>query len=135
MVRGQAAGRWGGIAYIARDDCARAAAAVAASDEPPLGAIELTGSEVINDEHLTVLVSRITGRPLRFVPMDADALIRHLAATGVPMPRAAAKVALDIALATGHLEFTSGSFAALTGRPPTRLHDFLLSAGIASVPA
>jgi NAD(P)H dehydrogenase (quinone) len=120
----------GGIAYITREDCARSAAAVASSEKPPLGPIELTGPEVIDEERLVALVGECIGRPLRFVPMQAAALTEYLVSTGVPLPRALAKVALDTAVATGSLGFTTSAVADLTGVPAMRVRDFLLSTDI-----
>jgi len=122
----------GGVAYVAREDCARAAAAALASETPPIGEIEITGPEVISGEQLTRMVSEITGKTIRFVGLDPDALINDLVAGGMSKARAASRVSFDIGVASGYLGFTTDAIAELTGRPPTHARDFLISAGVHS---
>jgi NAD(P)H dehydrogenase (quinone) len=51
----------GGVAYVAREDCARTAAAAVAGEQPPLGVIEVTGPEIIDAARLAQLAGEITG--------------------------------------------------------------------------
>ncbi len=122
----------GGVAYVTRNDCARAAAAVVASELPPAGEIEITGPEVIGGEQMTRLVTEITGKPVRFVALDPDALVADLLASGVPKARAISRVSFEVAVAGGYLGFTTNAVTELTGRPPTRVSDFFIAAGLGS---
>lgn len=123
----------GGVAYVTREDCARAAAAVVASERPPAGQIEITGPEVIGGEHLTHLVTEVTGRSIRFVALDPDALVADLVAGGMSKARAISRVSFEVAVAGGYLGFTTNAVTELTGRQPTRVGDFFIAAGIESM--
>jgi len=137
IAKGEVIGLWGGggIAYIAREDCARVAAAVVASDRASSGEIEVSGPEVISDEQLASLISEITGNSVRFTAMPPDALLNYLIADGMPEARARSKVSFDAALSDGYLGFTTDAVAQLTGRPPMHIRDFLVSAGITRMTA
>ncbi|XYH93732.1 SDR family oxidoreductase [Sorangium sp. So ce1128] len=118
----------GGVAYIAREDCARVAAVVMASAEPPRGAVEISGPEAITGEELARLTSEITGTAVRCVALSEEALLEELVASGTPRSRAASRVSSEAAAAGGYLGFTTNAVEELTGRPPVRLRDFLTTA-------
>jgi NAD(P)H dehydrogenase (quinone) len=124
------AGR-GGIAYITREDCARAAAAVLTSERPPIGDIELTGPEVIGSEQLVDLVSQLSGKATRIVTMSEAELTAHFVAGGAAEVRAVSSVGFEAAITGGDLAFTTDAVMRLTGTPPIPMRDFLIAAGIA----
>ena len=119
----------GGIAYVAREDCARVAAEVVAREAPPIGEIEITGPEVISGDRVAQLVSEITGWTIRYVPLGPEALADDLMAGGMPRARALSTVSFETAVGDGYLAFQTDAVTRLTGRPPISLREFLLSCG------
>lgn len=117
-----------GIPYVSREDCARVAASVMASHNPPEGAIEVTGPEPVTDAQWAELVSEVSGRPIRYIPLARDALLEHLVASGMPKVRAEWKLALDTAVASGYLAHATRNVERLTGKAPRSLRELLTAA-------
>jgi NAD(P)H dehydrogenase (quinone) len=123
-----AAAGTGGVAYIAREDCARVAAAGIAADRPPPGRIEVSGPAVVSNEELARAVSEVTGRAAPFVALSPEALTQELVASGLAAAGGASRVTFEVAVAGGYLALTAGAVEELTGRPPTAVRDFLIAA-------
>jgi len=115
----------GGTAFISRDDCARAAAAVLLSDQPPRGIVNVSGSEAITNKELMQLLSEMTGREMPYVELSEAALTEHLLANGASAEHARISVFVETATAKGYYGVVTNAFEDLTGRPPIRLRDFL----------
>jgi NAD(P)H dehydrogenase (quinone) len=115
----------GAIAYVTREDCARAAAAALASNETRNRTLDVTGSEALTPSQLAALTTKITGRSVAYVPVPADGLRAGLNAAGLPAALVEALVTFDLAAARGELQATSSTVAELTGRAPTTVADFL----------
>lgn len=126
-----ASGSWpsaageGRVAYVAREDCARAAAAVLSASEPPAGTIDITGPEALSIQEIAARVAEAAGRPIGVVPLSDEALAAGLAAAGVPAPLAALLVAFDVNTRLGNVAAISDGVARLTGREPETLAHFL----------
>lgn len=126
-----ASGQWysaageGRIAYVSRDDCARAAAAALASDSSVNAIHDITGPEALNTAEIAKLASEITGQPLAVVPVPPEALAQGLAAHGVPAFLVPVLVAFDVNTAQGRVAQVSDAVQQLTGRAPQTLADFL----------
>ncbi len=95
------------IAYVAREDCAAAAAAVLATPGHDDRVYDITGPELIGTRELAAAVTAVTGRSIRIV--DAP--------PGAAAPRRA--------FGGASLTVMSDAVARLTGRPPTTLREFL----------
>jgi NAD(P)H dehydrogenase (quinone) len=115
----------GAIAYVTREDCARAAAAALASNETRNRTLDVTGSEALTPSQLAALTTKITSRSVAYVPVPADGLRAGLNAAGLPAALVEALVTFDLAAARGELQATSSTVAELTGRAPTTVADFL----------
>ena len=128
---GLASGQWysaageGRIAYVSRDDCARAAAAALASDSSVNAIHDITGPEALSTAEIARLVAEFTGRPLAVVPVSPEALAQGLAAHGVPAFLVPVLVGLDVNTAQGRVAQVSDAVHKLTGRAPQTLADFL----------
>jgi NAD(P)H dehydrogenase (quinone) len=95
------------IGYVAREDCAAAAAAVLATPGHDDKVYDITGSELIGTREVAAAASAVTGKPIQIVAADAPEARRGF---GGPS-----------------LSVTSNAVAELTGRPPTSLREFLES--------
>ena len=115
----------GRLAYISREDCAQAAAAALLSSFDGRRTLNITGAEALSPADLAALASDIAGKPVTYVPLTKDELIKNMVAAGVPEPAAQFVGALDAATARGQFDVLSDDFAELTGRKPTAVADFL----------
>ena len=115
----------GATAYVSREDCAAAAAAVLATDGHEDRAYDITGPELVTQARLAALVADITGRPVTAVAIDDDAATQGLVAAGVPAEAAAAYASFGTAIREGVLDGVSPAVEDLTGRAPRSLRDVL----------
>jgi len=110
----------GKTAYVSREDCAAAAAAVlAGGDEHANKAYDITGPELLSGADL----ARIFGAEP--VAVDDDAF-----AAALPPEIAPLLVSFGVAIREGFLDQRSDDVEALTGRAPRALSDVLAAAGV-----
>lgn len=117
----------GGVGYVTREDCARAAAAALAAPAAGRVTLDITGPEVITYTELARITSEISGRPISYVSVSADAMQNILVGAGLPPFYAEALVSFQTATAQGFLGLTTNTVAELTGAAPQGVHDFLLA--------
>jgi len=125
----------GAVAYVTREDCARAAAAALAADDHERRVLDITGPAALTQTELAALASEFGGRPVRYTPVDPATQRARLAGFGVPAPFVEALVGFDLAAALGHLAVVSRDFQDLTGRPPTSVAEHLRAHRAALAPA
>ena len=126
-----ASGQWfsaagdGRIAYVARDDIARAIAAVLAAPIGESATHTLTGDEAPTTQEIAAMVSEIVGKAIAVMPVpDAD-LAAGLEKAGLPAPVAALLVSFDANTRAGRIAAVTEDLRKLTGRTPATLKDFL----------
>ena len=78
----------GRIAYVSREDCAAAAAAVLTIEGHEDKAYDITGPETLSQGDVAALLSEVSGRPVEAVAVDDEAFIQGLTAAGVREPTA-----------------------------------------------
>lgn len=113
-----------GVAYIARDDCA-VAAATALLHGTGNTVLDITGATAITAFDLADAVRQVFGVALKVVECSADDRLARLAHGGVPAPMARMLVQIEQALAQGDMAHVSGDFAHLCGREPLGIAPFL----------
>lgn len=118
----------GRVAYVGRDDCAAAAAAVLTQDDHEGKTYDITGPEAIGPKDVAALAAEIGRRPVEVVSVDDDALVAGMIEAGVP--EAAARIGLSFVVAAreGFLERVTSAVEDLTGKAPTSLRDVVLAA-------
>jgi NAD(P)H dehydrogenase (quinone) len=116
----------GAIAYVWRDDCARAAAAALADRSRGARTIvDITGPEAVTSAQLAAWVSDLFGRPVAHVDVPPAALVEGLQQHGLPPPVAQILASFDVAISRGELADVSDGVRQLTGRAPQSLRAFL----------
>ena len=125
----------GAIAYVWRDDCARAAVA-ALTDRQRHGrsTIDITGPEPVTSAQLAAWASELGGRPVVHVDVSPAALVEALQQHGLPRAMAEIVTSFDVATARGELASTSDGVRQLLGRTPQPLRAFLQAQRAALVP-
>lgn len=115
----------GKMAQIARDDLARAAAAVLASDKGGKNTYTLSGAKEYTTDEIAKLVSTATGKPLKVVHVPVEGLIQGMIGAGLPEGMAKMFASFDVNTAQGGLNGTPADFKALTGIEPHSFEDWL----------
>ncbi|HWH96268.1 MAG TPA: NAD(P)H-binding protein [Baekduia sp.] len=119
----------GASAYVSREDCAAAAAAVlAGGDEHANKVYDITGPELLGGADLARVYGETGGTAVEAVAVDDDAFTAGLLAAGIPAAAAPLLVSLGRAIREGRLDQLSGDVEALTGRPPRPVAEVLAGA-------
>jgi len=95
------------IAYVTREDCAAAAAAVLSTPGHDNKAYDITGPELIGVREVAAAATAVTGKPIELVPADPNAK---------QTPRGFGGPSLSV---------MSAAVADLTGRPATSVRKLL----------
>jgi NAD(P)H dehydrogenase (quinone) len=109
----------GRTAYVARPDCAAAAAAVLTTDGHDRKAYDITSADALNAADVAALFSELGGRPVEPVYLTDEqwiaAMVEH---AGMPEPLAQTIATFGIAARQGYLGAVSTTVRELTGREP-----------------
>ena len=113
----------GRTAYVSREDCAAAAAAVLSTGGHEGRAYDITGPQPLGQDDVAALLSEISGRPVEAVAVDDEEFVGGLAAAGIPEPVARGIASYGRAVREGFIGEASGAVEFLTGRPPRSLRE------------
>jgi NAD(P)H dehydrogenase (quinone) len=123
-------------AYVAREDCAAAAAAVITSSGHEGRAYDITGPEALGADDLAALFAELGGAPVEAVQLDdaawVAAMVEH---AGMPEAAAQAYATFGIATRRGYSGTLSTTLHELTGRTPTTVRAVLEAALPVAQPA
>ncbi len=115
----------GKIAYVTREDCARAAAAALASDFTGRRILDVTGPQALTQYELAAIASTIIGKTITYTPLPLDVLVQNMVAAGLPQPVAEVYASFDAGTAIGKNATVSNTVEQLTGHKPTTVTEFL----------
>ena len=114
------------VAYVTREDCAAAAAAVLATPGHDNKAYNITGPDAIGPRELVALASEISGKPVELVVLSEADYRRRLADSGMPEAAINGTIAFAAELDSPYLREPSTVVADLTGRPATSVRALLM---------
>lgn len=117
----------GRVAYVSRDDCAAAAAAVLVQDGHERQAYDITGPEAIGPQDLAALAAELGGRPVEVVPVGDDALTAGMVASGASEPAARVTASFAAAAREGFLRRVTNAVEELTGKAPRSLREVVIA--------
>jgi NAD(P)H dehydrogenase (quinone) len=119
----------GQTAYVSRDDCAAAAAAVLSGGSEHDGQIyNITGPALLGAAELAELYGRVGGTPVEAINVPDDGLIQGMIGAGLPEFVAGLIASFGTAIRGGYLNERSDAVEKLTGRPPVTLESVLRGA-------
>jgi NAD(P)H dehydrogenase (quinone) len=125
-----ASGQWysaagqGKLAHAARDDQARAAAAVLASGSTESKTYTLSGPEALSTEETAKIASEALGKPIQVVHLTAEQLAGGMVAAGVPEAVIPMYVSFDVNTAQGRMDTVTNDIETLTGKKPQNLREW-----------
>jgi NAD(P)H dehydrogenase (quinone) len=118
----------GKAAFVSREDCAHAAAALLA-DRSATGRelIDVTGPATITSAELAAILTEVTGKPVKHVSVPVEALIAGMVEHGMPKPVAELYASFDVSIARGELAAVSDTVKKRAGKAPISPRDFLVA--------
>jgi NAD(P)H dehydrogenase (quinone) len=115
------------VAYVTREDCAAAAAAVLTTPGHENKAYNITGPDAVGPRELAAMASEISGKAVELVVLSEAEYRRSLAESGMPESGINGAVAFAAELDSPLLREPSTAVADLTGRPATSVRSLLLA--------
>ena len=115
----------GRIAYVSRDDLARACAAACALDRHADQVYELTGLRALSMSDLASALTSATEQTIRFDEVTEEQFAEICRADNVPEPDIAILTSLYRAADHGEFEHVSDDIRLLTASPPMAAQDYL----------
>jgi NAD(P)H dehydrogenase (quinone) len=124
-----AAGKWftaageGRIAYIPREDVARATAAALAAPTTTSATYDLTGTQALSVAEMAEMAAEVFQQPLDVVHLSEQQLEKKLTALNIPAP-ASMVVVTDFNTRLGRFDIVTDTVKQLTGQAPQALRAF-----------
>ncbi|UDF04399.1 SDR family oxidoreductase [Asticcacaulis sp. AND118] len=116
----------GRVAYVAREDAARAA--VAALSDAPGGTYTVTGPDALTYGEVVAIANDATGKAVRIVPVTDEQYAGGLKAAGLPDFVADMLTSAEAAIRAGQLDGAADAVKTLTGRAPKTPREVLTAA-------
>jgi NAD(P)H dehydrogenase (quinone) len=113
------------VAYVTREDCAGAAAAVLTTPGHDNKAYNITGPDAIGPRELVALATEISGKPVELVVLSEADYRRRLAESGMPDAAINGTISFAAELDSPYLREPSTAVGELTGRPATSVRTLL----------
>jgi NAD(P)H dehydrogenase (quinone) len=114
------------VAYVTREDCAAAAAAVLATPGHENKAYNITGPDAVGPRELVALASEISGKRVELMAFSEAEYRARLAQSGMPAAAINGTISFAAELDSPYLREPSMAVAELTGRPAKSVRQLLL---------
>lgn len=126
-----ASGKWysatgqGRIAYVTREDTARAAAGALIADATGSRVLTVTGPEALTVREIAATASDVVGRPIEVVDVSDEQYVAGLKQAGLPEGVAQLLGTFEIGQRQGVLSMVTNAVEELWGTKPTDVRSFL----------
>lgn len=117
----------GKVAYVTREDCAKAAAGALESTSFENKVYDITGPRAITTDELAGILSEVVGKKIPYVDLTEADFKAALVKSGLPELWADVYVSFDVANKLGEEEKVSSAVKELSGHSPQDIADFLLA--------
>lgn len=114
------------VAYVTREDCAAAAAAVLTTPGHENRVYNITGPDAVGPRELVALASEISGKRVELLALSEAEYRTHLARSGMPEAAIDGAISFAAELDSPYLREPSTAVAELTGRPAKSVRELLL---------
>lgn len=115
----------GRTGYVTRDDCAAVAATLLAEGGFENAPLDVTGPGTLDAATIADVLTRISGRPVRYEPQSDKQAVAAFVAGGMPEDAAWAVCDYGAVIRDGWLDVVTDTVERITGRPPTSVEEFL----------
>ncbi|QDU36839.1 Quinone oxidoreductase 2 [Maioricimonas rarisocia] len=115
----------GRVAYVCRDDLARALAAACLKEECSQKVYNLTGPEALSMPELAATISRVVGQEVPFDLVSEEEFVRICQAENEPEEMIAVLTSMYRAVDNGEFANVTSDIEDLTGRPPETVESYL----------
>ena len=113
------------ISYIDVRDIAAATANLLTSNQARGSVYELHGPEALSDFDLAERISKVAGRPIRYIPISLEQMKQGMIGAGIPEARATPIVELYELYLSGKGAGSDRQLRELIGREPRRIDGYL----------
>jgi NAD(P)H dehydrogenase (quinone) len=110
----------GGVGYVTREDCARAAAAALSATTTASATYDITGPAIVTQEELAQITATVAGKPVSYIAIAPETLRKALSPEIAELV-----VSLEFTISQGKLAVATGDVKKLTGREPQTVLSFL----------
>ncbi len=110
--------------FIDARDIAAVAASLLGRDDLANRDFDLTGGQALDHDEVAAILSRETGRDIRYQEITSEAMLEGLLQAGLPNDYAEFLVLILGFFKAGYAERTTDAVQAITGRTPRRFADF-----------
>jgi NAD(P)H dehydrogenase (quinone) len=117
--------RTGRVAYISRDDIARALAAACLDSSTAGNLYELTGPQALTMSEVADAISQVTGRTVTFDSISEEEYMAICLEDGIPEPFAKVLASMYRAVENGEFETVTDHVQQLTGTPAETVESYL----------
>ncbi len=117
--------KMGRVAYITRDDIARALAYASLSSRHVGQVYDLTGSEALGMDQVADAVSRVSGKAVVFDSINEEAFAEICRADQIPEEMIVTLTSMYRAVDNGEFETVTDHVEKITGKPPERIEAYL----------
>lgn len=114
----------GKTSFIDTRDIAASAAAALTTDRFDGKAFDLTGPEALSYGEAAAILSRITGKPIAYTPIEDDAFVAMLTGAGVPTDYATFLASIFYPVRQGWTAGVTDAVQTLTGKAPRSVEDY-----------
>jgi NAD(P)H dehydrogenase (quinone) len=115
----------GAVAWVPRNDVARAAAAALHAPPPGNTVLDVTGAAAVPYAELARLAAAASGRPLVYRAVAPDAIAQGMVRAGLPRHVIDVLLSFQLAAARGELAVCTNAIEQLTGQAPQTLGAFM----------
>lgn len=115
------------VAYVTREDCAAAAAAVLATDGHENRAYNITGPELVGPAEIAALATEISGHEVKLRVLNEPDYIAYLRGNGLPEAAVRGSLSFAAELDSDFLREITTAVPDLTGRGATSVRELLLA--------
>jgi len=128
-----ASGKWftstgnGRIAYVPREDVARACAGALTSRSGTRERFDITGPVQQKIADIAAIAGKVFGKKIDVVQISDDELGKGALAAGVPAPYVPLVVATDASIRGGHFDVPTDAVKRLTGKDAQSVESFLMA--------
>jgi len=121
----------GCVGFVAKDDCARAAACVLANDGHAGAVYHITGPELLSNRDAAALAAEMSGRPIAYIePDDTDGVGQDQADTWIGPFTMADLISSEHAVRQGFSAICTHHVEMITGQPAHSLREVYAANGI-----